>query len=319
MRILITGAAGFLGSHLCDRLLAEGHEVIGMDNFITGSAENLAHLAGNERFSFIRHDVSNFIFVPGEVDAVLHFASPASPNPTSRYGYVNLPIQTMKAGALGTHNTLGVARKFGAKYLLASTSEIYGDPLEHPQKESYWGHVDPIGVRSVYDEAKRFAEALTMAYHRFHGIDTRIVRIFNTYGPRMHLEDGRVVPNFIQQALRGEPLTVYGDGSQTRSFCYVDDLIEGIVRLLYSNEHLPVNLGNPEETSILEFAEVINRIVGNKAGIVFRPQARLEGDPQRRQPDIQRAKEILGWQPRVSMEDGLRETIAYFRYKMGLE
>jgi len=304
---------------LCDRLLAEGHEVIGMDNFITGSAENLAHLAGNERFSFIRHDVSNFIFVPGEVDAVLHFASPASPNPTSRYGYVNLPIQTMKAGALGTHNTLGVARKFGAKYLLASTSEIYGDPLEHPQKESYWGHVDPIGVRSVYDEAKRFAEALTMAYHRFHGIDTRIVRIFNTYGPRMHLEDGRVVPNFIQQALRGEPLTVYGDGSQTRSFCYVDDLIDGIVRLLYSNEHLPVNLGNPEETSILEFAEVINRIVGNKAGIVFRPQARLEGDPQRRQPDIQRAKEILGWQPRVSLEDGLRETIAYFRYKMGLE
>jgi dTDP-glucose 4,6-dehydratase len=319
MRILITGAAGFLGSHLCDRLLAEGHEVIGMDNFITGSAENLAHLAGNERFSFIRHDVSNFIFVPGEVDAVLHFASPASPNPTSRYGYVNLPIQTMKAGALGTHNTLGVARKFGAKYLLASTSEIYGDPLEHPQKESYWGHVDPIGVRSVYDEAKRFAEALTMAYHRFHGIDTRIVRIFNTYGQRMHLEDGRVVPNFIQQALRGEPLTVYGDGSQTRSFCYVDDLIDGIVRLLYSNEHLPVNLGNPEETSILEFAEVINRIVGNKAGIVFRPQARLEGDPQRRQPDIQRAKEILGWQPRVSLEDGLRETIAYFRYKMGLE
>jgi dTDP-glucose 4,6-dehydratase len=319
MRILITGAAGFLGSHLCDRLLAEGHEVIGMDNFITGSAENLAHLAGNERFSFIRHDVSNFIFVPGEVDAVLHFASPASPNPTSRYGYVNLPIQTMKAGALGTHNTLGVARKFGAKYLLASTSEIYGDPLEHPQKESYWGHVDPIGVRSVYDEAKRFAESLTMAYHRFHGIDTRIVRIFNTYGPRMHLEDGRVVPNFIQQALRGEPLTVYGDGSQTRSFCYVDDLIDGIVRLLYSNEHLPVNLGNPEETSILEFAEVINRIVGNKAGIVFRPQARLEGDPQRRQPDIQRAKEILGWQPRVSLEDGLRETIAYFRYKMGLE
>lgn len=319
MRILITGAAGFLGSHLCDRLLAEGHEVIGMDNFITGSAENLAHLAGNERFSFIRHDVSNFIFVPGKVDAVLHFASPASPNPMSRYGYVNLPIQTMKAGALGTHNTLGVARKYGAKYLLASTSEIYGDPLEHPQKESYWGHVDPIGVRSVYDEAKRFAEALTMAYHRFHGIDTRIVRIFNTYGPRMHLEDGRVVPNFIQQALRGEPLTVYGDGSQTRSFCYVDDLIEGIVRLLYSNEHLPVNLGNPEETSIIEFAEMINRIVGNHAGIVFRPQARLEGDPQRRQPDIQRGKEILGWQPHVSLEDGLRETIAYFRYKMGLE
>lgn len=319
MRILITGAAGFLGSHLCDRLLAEGHEVIGMDNFITGSPQNLAHLAGNERFSFIRHDVSNFIFVPKEVDAVMHFASPASPNPASPYGYVNLPIQTMKAGALGTHNTLGVARKFGARYLLASTSEIYGDPLEHPQKETYWGHVDPIGVRSVYDEAKRFAEALTMAYHRFHGIDTRIVRIFNTYGPRMHLEDGRVVPNFIQQALRGEPLTVYGDGSQTRSFCYVDDLIEGIVRLLYSNEHLPVNLGNPQETSILEFAEVINRIVGNKAGIIFQPRGRIEGDPQRRQPDIQRAKEILGWEPQVALEDGLRETIAYFRYKMGLE
>jgi dTDP-glucose 4,6-dehydratase len=290
-----------------------------MDNFITGSAENLAHLAGNERFSFIRHDVSNFIFVPGEVDAVMHFASPASPNPTSPYGYVNLPIQTMKAGALGTHNTLGVARKYRAKYLLASTSEIYGDPLEHPQKESYWGHVDPIGLRSVYDEAKRFAEALTMAYHRFHGIDTRIVRIFNTYGPRMHLDDGRVVPNFIQQALRGEPLTVYGDGSQTRSFCYVDDLIEGIVRLFYSDEHLPVNIGNPVETSILEFAEVINRIVGNKSGVIFRPEGRLEGDPQRRQPDIQRAKEILGWQPRVSLEDGLRETIAYFRYKMGLK
>lgn len=319
MRILITGAAGFLGSHLCDRLLAEGHEVIGMDNFITGSPENLAHLAGNERFLFIRHDVSNFIFVPKEVDAVLHFASPASPNPASPYGYINLPIQTMKAGALGTHNTLGVARRYGAIYLLASTSEIYGDPLEHPQKESYWGHVDPIGVRSVYDEAKRFAEALTMAYHRFHGIDTRIVRIFNTYGPRMHLEDGRVVPNFIQQALRGEPLTVYGDGRQTRSFCYVDDLIEGIVRLLYSDEHLPINLGNPEETSILEFAEVINRIVGNKAGIVFRPTARIEGDPQRRQPDIQRAKEIIGWEPRIALEDGLRETIAYFRYKMGLE
>ncbi len=319
MRILITGAAGFLGSHLCDRLLADGHEIIGLDNFITGSVENLAHLAGNDRFSFIRHDVSNFIFIPGEVHAILHFASPASPNPTSPYGYVNLPIQTMKAGALGTHNTLGVARKYGAKYLLASTSEIYGDPLEHPQKESYWGHVDPIGVRSVYDEAKRFAEALTMAYHRFHGIDTRIVRIFNTYGPRMHLEDGRVVPNFIQQALRGEPLTVYGDGSQTRSFCYVDDLIEGIVRLLYSDEHLPVNIGNPEETSILEFAEVINRIVGNKAGIVFQPKGRLEGDPQRRQPDIQRAREILGWEPRVPLEDGLRETIAYFRYKMGLE
>ncbi len=254
MRILISGAAGFLGSHLCERLLNEGHSVIGMDNFITGNPENLAHLANNQNFSFIRHDVANFIFVPGKIDAVMHFASPASPNPASPYGYTNLPIQTMKAGALGTHNTLGVARAHDARYLLASTSEIYGDPLEHPQNESYWGHADPIGVRSVYDEAKRFAEALTMAYHRYHGINTHIVRIFNTYGPRMRLDDGRVVPNFIQQALRGEPLTIFGDGLQTRSFCYVSDLIEGIYRLLLSEEHDPVNIGNPQETSILDFA-----------------------------------------------------------------
>ena len=318
MRILITGAAGFLGSHLCDRLLTDGHEVIGMDNFITGSPDNLAHLAGHPQFSFIRHDVSNFIFVPGKIDAVLHFASPASPNPNSPYGYVNLPIQTMKAGALGTHNTLGVARKNQSRYLLASTSEIYGDPLEHPQKESYWGHVDPIGIRSVYDEAKRFAEALTMAYHRFHGIDTRIVRIFNTYGPRMHLDDGRVVPNFIQQALMNKPLTVYGDGTQTRSFCYVDDLIEGIVRLLYSSEHLPVNIGNPNETNILEFAQLINRIVGNRAGIKYEPTQRLEGDPQRRRPDIQRAKELLGWSAQVNLETGLEKTISYFKTKMNI-
>ena len=318
MRILITGAAGFLGSHLCDRLLTDGHEVIGMDNFITGSPDNLAHLAGHPQFSFIRHDVSNFIFVPGKIDAVLHFASPASPNPNSPYGYVNLPIQTMKAGALGTHNTLGVARKNQSCYLLASTSEIYGDPLEHPQKESYWGHVDPIGIRSVYDEAKRFAEALTMAYHRFHGIDTRIVRIFNTYGPRMHLDDGRVVPNFIQQALMNKPLTVYGDGTQTRSFCYVDDLIEGIVRLLYSSEHLPVNIGNPNETNILEFAQLINRIVGNRAGIKYEPTQRLEGDPQRRRPDIQRAKELLGWSAQVNLETGLEKTISYFKTKMNI-
>lgn len=318
MRVLVTGAAGFLGSHLCDYLLAQGHEVIGMDNFITGSPDNLAHLAGNPRFLFIRHDVSNFIFVPGKVDAVLHFASPASPNPNSPYGYTNLPIQTMKAGALGTHNTLGVARAHNARYLLASTSEIYGDPLEHPQKETYWGHVDPIGVRSVYDEAKRFAEALTMAYHRYHGLDTRIVRIFNTYGPRMRLDDGRVVPNFIQQALRGEPLTIYGDGSQTRSFCYVDDLIEGIYRLLLSDEHYPVNLGNPEEITILEFAEAINRLTGNKAGIVFKPESRLGDDPQRRQPDITRARTILGWEPKTSLEEGIRLTIPYFRQKMGL-
>ena len=318
MRILITGAAGFLGSHLCERLLRDGNEVVGMDNFITGSPENIAHLSGNPKFSFIRHDVSDFIFVPGNVDAVLHFASPASPNPKSPYGYVNLPIQTMKAGALGTHNTLGVARTNNAKFLLASTSEIYGDPLEHPQSETYWGHVDPIGTRSVYDEAKRFAEALTMAYHRFHGIDTRIARIFNTYGPRMHLDDGRVVPNFVQQALRGEPLTVYGDGKQTRSFCYVEDLVEGIVRLLLSEEHLPVNIGNPVELTILEFAEKINQIIGNNAGIVFIPGDRLESDPQRRRPDITRARTILGWEPLISLEQGLVKTIPYFRQKLGL-
>jgi len=318
MRILITGAAGFLGSHLCERLLSDGNEVVGMDNFITGSPENIAHLSTNTKFSFIRHDVSNFIFVPGKVDAVMHFASPASPNPKSPYGYVNLPIQTMKAGALGTHNTLGVARANQAKFLLASTSEIYGDPLEHPQTESYWGHVDPIGTRSVYDEAKRFAEALTMAYHRFHGIDTRIVRIFNTYGPRMHLNDGRVVPNFIQQALRHEPLTIYGDGQQTRSFCYVDDLVEGIVRLLLCDEHMPVNIGNPAEMTILQFAEEINAFIGNQAGILFTPSDRLESDPQRRRPDITRAQTILGWEPKVSLENGLFRTIPYFRQKIGL-
>jgi len=319
MRILITGAAGFLGSHLCDRLLKEGHQVVGMDNFITGRPKNLAHIAGNPNFLFIRHDVSNFIFVPGKIDAVLHFASPASPNPNSPFGYVNLPIQTMKAGALGTHNTLGVARAQGARFLLASTSEIYGDPLEHPQTESYVGHVDPIGTRSVYDEAKRFAEALTMAYHRFHGIDTRIVRIFNTYGPRMHLDDGRVVPNFLQQALRGEALTVYGDGAQTRSFCYVDDLVDGIVRLLYSDAHDPVNIGNPNETTILEFAQTINTLVGNQAGIVFKTMQRGEGDPQRRQPDISRACKVLGWEPKYSLDQGLRSTIPYFKQEMGLE
>jgi dTDP-glucose 4,6-dehydratase len=318
MRVLITGAAGFLGSHLCERLLSDGHEVTGMDNFVTGSPENIAHLSSQPGFSFIRHDVSDFIFVPGKVDAVLHFASPASPNPKSPYGYVNLPIQTMKAGALGTHNTLGVARKDNAKFLLASTSEIYGDPLEHPQTEAYWGHVDPIGDRSVYDEAKRFAEALTMAYHRFHGINTRIVRIFNTFGPRMHLDDGRVVPNFIQQALKGEPLTIYGDGQQTRSFCYVRDLIDGIVMLLSSEEHMPVNIGNPVEMTIIQFAEIINEIVGNHAGVVFKPADRLGSDPRRRRPDISRAKEIRAWNPKYSLEEGLRETIPFFKIKLGL-
>jgi dTDP-glucose 4,6-dehydratase len=319
MRTLITGAAGFLGSHLCDRLLKEGHEVIGMDNFITGSPDNLAHLAGHQNFTFIRHDVANFIFVPGKVDAVMHFASPASPNPNSPYGYTNLPIQTMKAGALGTHNTLGVARAHGARFLLASTSEIYGDPIEHPQKETYWGHADPIGVRSVYDEAKRFAEALTMAYHRYHGIDTRIVRIFNTYGAKMRLDDGRVVPNFIQQALKNEPLTIYGDGMQTRSFCYVSDLVEGLYRLLLSEEHMPVNIGNPEETSILQFAETINRLVGNKAGLIFKPDLRLGDDPQRRQPDITRARTILKWEPVTPLEQGIGLTIPYFRQKLELK
>lgn len=319
MRILITGAAGFLGSHLCERFLNDGHYVIGMDNFVTGHPDNIAHLASNPRFSFVRQDVSNFIFVPGgKVDAVLHFASPASPNPASPYGYTNLPIQTMKAGALGTHNTLGVARSHNSRYLLASTSEIYGDPLEHPQKETYWGHVDPIGIRSVYDEAKRFAEALTMAYHGYHGINTRIVRIFNTYGPRMHLDDGRVVPNFIQQALRGEALTVYGDGMQTRSFSFVEDTVEGICRLLFSDEHYPVNVGNPNEMTMIEFAETINRIVGNKAGIIFKPAMRLGDDPQRRQPDITRARQILQWEPKVSLEEGITRTVPYFRQKMGL-
>ncbi len=318
MRVLITGAAGFLGSHLCDRLLKEGHLVVGMDNFITGSPDNLAHLAGNPNFLFIRHDVANFIFVPGKVDAVMHFASPASPNPNSPYGYTNLPIQTMKAGALGTHNSLGVARAQKAKFLLASTSEIYGDPLEHPQKETYWGHVDPIGVRSMYDEAKRFAEALTMTYHRTHGINSHIVRIFNTYGTRMRLDDGRVVPNFIQQALRGEPLTVYGDGAQTRSFCFVDDLVEGIYRLLLSDEHMPVNIGNPAETSILQFAETINRLTGNQAGIVIKPDLRLGDDPQRRRPDITRARQILNWEPSISLDEGIARTIPYFRAKLGL-
>jgi dTDP-glucose 4,6-dehydratase len=316
MRILLTGAAGFLGSHLTNRLIAEGHDVIGLDNFITGNKDNLAHLAGNPHFSFIHHDVSNFIFVPGEIDYVLHFASPASPNPASPLGYPNLPIQTLKAGALGTHNSLGVARAYRAKFLLASTSEIYGDPLEHPQKETYRGNVDPTGTRSVYDEAKRFAEALTMAYHRFHHIDTHIVRIFNTYGPRMRLDDGRVVPNFLQQAVRGEPLTIYGDGMQTRSFCYVDDLIEGIYRLMLSDYHEPVNLGNPNEISICEFADLVNELTGNQAGTIIKMAKRLGNDPQRRQPDITRAKTILNWEPKVNFREGLLATLPYFKQKM---
>jgi len=318
MRILITGAAGFLGSHLCDRLLADGREVIGLDNFITGNPENIAHLMGNEKFSFQRHDVSNYIFVAGKVDAVMHFASPASPNPQSPSAYFNLPIQTMKAGALGTHNSLGVAHANKARFIIASTSEIYGDPLVHPQREDYAGNVDPVGPRAVYDEAKRFAESLTMAYHRAHGVNTGIVRIFNTYGPRMDMEDGRALPNLLKQALLGQPLTVYGDGSQTRSFCYVDDLIDGIIKLLYSNEHLPVNIGNQTEMSILQFAETINKIVGNKAGITYVKDARSVRDPQQRQPDITRARELLKWEPKVTLDEGIQKTIPYFKKKLGL-
>jgi dTDP-glucose 4,6-dehydratase len=308
VRILITGGAGFLGSHLSDRFLSEGHTVIAMDNLITGNTDNIAHLAGNPNFSFIKHDVANHIYIKGPLDAVLHFASPASP-----IDYLKFPIPTLKVGALGTHNALGLALAKNARFLLASTSEIYGDPLEHPQKETYVGNVDTIGPRGVYDEAKRFAEALTMAYHRAQGVDTRIVRIFNTYGPRMRLDDGRVVPNFIGQALRGEPLTVYGDGGQTRSFQYCDDLIDGIYRLLMSDYHNPVNIGNPSERSILEFAQLVNEITGNKGGIVYKDTARIQGDPQTRQPDITRARTILGWEPRVDIEQGLRRTIEYFK------
>ncbi len=319
MRILITGAAGFLGSHLCDRFLSLGHEVIGMDNFITGSPDNLAHLSGHPLFTFIRHDVANFIFVPGKIDAVLHFASPASPNAASPFGFPNLPIQTMKAGALGTHNTLGVARSHNSRYLLASTSEIYGDPLEHPQKETYWGHVDPIGLRSVYDEAKRFAEALTMAYHRYHHLNTSIVRIFNTYGPGMRLDDGRVIPNFIQQAIKLEPLTIYGKGNQTRSFCYVDDLIDGIVTLLLSDEHLPINLGNPQEISMKDLAILINKLLNNNANMKYIPNKTTGDDPVRRKPDISIARKLLKWEPKISLEQGILLSLPYFKEKMGLK
>lgn len=307
MRVLITGGAGFLGSHLCDRFIAEGHEVIAMDNLITGNLRNIAHLQDNSAFSFIEHDVTNFISIDGPIDAIMHFASPASP-----IDYLKLPIQTLKVGALGTHNALGLALAKGARILLASTSEIYGDPLEHPQKETYVGNVDAIGPRGVYDEAKRYAESLTMAYHRVHDVQTRIIRIFNTYGPRMRLKDGRVVPNFIAQSLRGEPLTVYGDGSQTRSFQYVDDLVEGAYRLLLSDFTEPVNIGNPREMSILEFAEAVNSLTGNPGGIVFENQ-RIKGDPQTRRPDITRAREVLGWEPKVDLEEGLEKTVTYFR------
>jgi dTDP-glucose 4,6-dehydratase len=315
MRILITGGAGFVGSHLCDRLLADGHHVIAMDNLITGSRANVAHLINHPQFELVLHNVAQRIALSQPVSVVLHFASPASPSQTAPTGYLQLPIQTLKAGALGTLNALGVAKAYGARFLLASTSEVYGDPLEHPQRESYWGNVDPVGPRSVYDEAKRFAEALTMAYHRTHAVDTRIVRIFNTFGPRMALDDGRVVPNFVGQALRGEPLTVYGDGAQTRSFCYVDDLVDGILALLESSEHMPVNIGNPHEVTIREFAELINNATGNSAGIVYEDR-RTQGDPQQRQPDLTRARTLLHWEPRVALAEGLHRTINAFRARL---
>jgi dTDP-glucose 4,6-dehydratase len=305
-RALITGGAGFLGSHLCELFLARGHEVICMDNLITGSPNNIGHLMGRQGFSFIKYDVTQYIHVEGALDYVLHFASPASP-----IDYLEKPIQTLKVGSLGTHKTLGLAKDKGARYLIASTSEVYGDPLVHPQKEDYWGNVNPVGPRGVYDEAKRFAEAMTMAYHRFHGVQTRIVRIFNTYGERMRLNDGRVVPALVAQALRNEPLTVFGDGSQTRSFCYVSDLVEGIYRLLMSEESEPVNIGNPNEMTVLKFAQVIKKLTGSDAPIEFHPLP-LD-DPKIRRPDITRARTLLGWEPRVQLEEGLGRTIEYFR------
>ncbi|NNJ11079.1 SDR family oxidoreductase [Chloroflexales bacterium ZM16-3] len=310
MRVLITGGAGFLGSHLSDRFLAEGHTVIAMDNLITGTTDNIAHLAGHERFTFVKHDVTNYIYVDGPLDAILHFASPASP-----IDYLELPIQTLKVGALGTHKALGLAKEKKARFLLASTSEVYGDPQVHPQPETYYGHVNPVGPRGVYDEAKRFAEAITMAYHTYHGVATRIVRIFNTYGPRMRLRDGRVVPNFIAQALRGEALTLYGDGMQTRSFQYVSDLVDGIYRLLQSDEADPVNIGNPGEFTIKEFAHLVNELVDNKAGTVTK-DLRTKDDPQVRQPDITKASTILGWGPKVDLREGLERTIPWFREEL---
>lgn len=303
---LVTGGAGFLGSHLCDRLLAEGHRVIAIDNLITGSIDNIAHLAGNPDFRYIKQDVTQYLYIPDAVDHIFHMASPASP-----IDYLELPIQTMKVGALGTHNTLGLARQKNASFLLASTSECYGDPLVHPQTEDYWGNVNPIGPRGVYDEAKRFAEALTMAYHRFHKLDTKIVRIFNTYGPRMRLRDGRVVPAFIGQALTGQPITVFGDGSQTRSFCYVADLIDGIFRLMMGGFHEPVNIGNPHEMTIKEFAEKIRDRIAPGTSIVYKPLP--VDDPKVRQPDISRARRELGWEPKVSFDEGISRTIEYFR------
>jgi dTDP-glucose 4,6-dehydratase len=309
-RALITGGAGFLGSHLCDRFLANGYEVICMDNLVTGDLRNVEHLFSDSDFHFNHQDVTEFIHVPGRLDVVMHFASPASP-----LDYLELPIQTLKVGSLGTHKALGLAHAKGARFLLASTSECYGDPLVHPQTEDYWGNVNPVGPRGVYDEAKRFAEAMTMAYHRYHGVETRIVRIFNTYGPRMRLNDGRALPAFMSQALRDEDLTVFGDGSQTRSFCYVDDLVEGIWRLLHSEEPMPTNIGNPREMTILEFARVVQRLTGSQSNIDFRPLP--QDDPKVRQPDISKARRLLGWEPKIELEEGLRRTLEYFRERMG--
>ncbi len=306
MRVLITGAAGFLGSHLTDRFLADGHTVVGLDNFVTGHPDNIAHLVGHERFSFIRHNISEYTYVAGPLDGVLHFASPASP-----IDYLQLPIQTLKVGSLGTHNALGIALAKQARFFLASTSEVYGDPLVHPQPESYWGNVNPVGPRGVYDEAKRFAEAMTMAYHRYHGVDTRIVRIFNTYGPRMRPRDGRVVSNFIVQALNGEPITVYGDGSQTRSFCYVDDEIEGIYRLFFRGDANPTNIGNPAEFTVRQLADLVIELTGTRSQVVTRPLP--EDDPRVRQPDISRARQMLDWEPKVDLRSGVARTIEYFR------
>lgn len=313
MRVLITGGAGFLGSHLCDYLLAQGHSVVAMDNLLTGSMDNIAHLAGRDDFSFVKHDVTNYVFVKGPLDAVLHFASPASP-----VDYLTYPIPTLKVGALGTHKALGLALAKGARFLLASTSEVYGDPLVNPQPEDYWGNVNPIGPRGVYDEAKRFAEAMTMAYHRYHQLDTRIARIFNTYGPRMRLNDGRAVPNFLHQALTRQPLTVYGDGSQTRSFCYVDDEVRGLYKLLMSDEHRPVNIGNPSEMNILDFARTVLEVTGSKSEITFvdPTDERVVDDPKVRRPDITRAREVLGWEPTVELREGLGKTLAYFQDRM---
>ena len=310
MRVLITGAAGFLGSHLTDRFLADGHTVIGLDNFITGHPDNIAHLMGNERYSFVRHNISEYTYVSGELDGVLHFASPASP-----IDYLELPIQTLKVGSLGTHNALGIALAKKARFFLASTSEVYGDPLVHPQPESYWGNVNPIGPRGVYDEAKRFAEAITMAYHRFHGVDTRIVRIFNTYGPRMRPRDGRVVSNFIVQALNNEPITIYGDGSQTRSFCYVADEVEGIYRLFMNGDSSPTNIGNPVEYTVKQLAEIVVELTGTKSPIVYKELP--EDDPKVRQPDITRARAMLGWEPKVDVRDGVARTIEFFKTLVG--